>query len=70
MIILIIQMGGNGNQNNKLIKMKLEDLKLYGLNFGALGISMTEIELVLKVMVLMATLGYTIHRWYLMNKEK
>jgi hypothetical protein len=50
--------------------MKIEDLKLYGLNFGALGISLTEIELVLKVLVLLATLGYTIHRWYIMNNEK
>jgi hypothetical protein len=50
--------------------MKIEDLKLYGLNFGAIGISMTEIELILKVLVLLATLGYTIHRWYLMSKQK
>lgn len=50
--------------------MNLQDLKLYGLNFGALGITLTDIELILKVMVLVTTLGYTIHRWYLMNKEK
>ena len=50
--------------------MNLQDLKLYGLNFGALGITLTDIELILKVFVLLATLGYTIHRWYLMNKEK
>jgi|TARA_Y100000114_G_C11753482_1_gene325650 hypothetical protein len=50
--------------------MKLEDLKLYGLNFGALGISLTEIELILKVLVLLATLGYTMHRWWIMSKEK
>ena len=50
--------------------MKLEDLKLYGLNFGALGISLTEIELVFKVLVLLATLGYTMHRWWIMSNEK
>lgn len=50
--------------------MNLEDLKLYGLNFGAIGISLTEIELILKVLVLLATLGYTIHRWFIMYNKK
>ena len=49
------------------IKMNLQDLKLYGLNFGALGITLTDIELILKVLVLLATLGYTIHRWWIMH---
>ena len=50
--------------------MNLTDLKIYGFNFGALAISLTEIELILKVTVLAVTIGYTIQKWYLMNKNK
>jgi hypothetical protein len=50
--------------------MNLTDLKIYGLNLGAFAISLTEVELLLKVTVLLVTIGYTIQKWYLMNKEK
>ena len=50
--------------------MNITDLKIYGLNFGALAISLTDLEIVLKIMVLLGTLGYTLHKWYLMNKNK
>jgi hypothetical protein len=50
--------------------MNLTDLKIYGLNFGALMLSLTEIEAILKVTVLAVTIGYTLHKWYLMNKNK
>ena len=51
-------------------KMNLTDLKIYGLNLSAFAISMTEVELFLKITVLVVTIGYTIQKWYLMNKEK
>jgi hypothetical protein len=50
--------------------MSLTDLKIYGLNLGAFAISLTEVELLLKVTVLLVTIGYTLQKWYLMNKEK
>jgi len=50
--------------------MNLTDLKIYGLNFSAFALSLTEVELMLKVTVLLVTIGYTIQKWYLMNKEK
>ena len=50
--------------------MNLTDLKIYGLNLGAFAISLTEVELLLKVTVLIVTIGYTVQKWYLMNKEK
>lgn len=49
--------------------MNLSDLKLYGLNLGAFTLSLTEVELLLKVAVLLVTIGYTINKWYLMNKK-
>jgi len=51
-------------------KMSLTDLKIYGLNLGAFAISLTEVELLLKVTVLLVTIGYTVQKWYLMNKNK
>jgi hypothetical protein len=50
--------------------MSLTDLKIYGLNIGAFAISLTEVELLLKVTVLLVTIGYTVQKWYLMNKNK
>lgn len=49
--------------------MNLTDLKIYTLNFGAVALSLTDIELILKVAVLAATFGYTIHKWILMQKN-
>ena len=51
-------------------KMNLNDLKLYGLNISAFAISMTQVELFLKITVLLVSIGYTAQKWYLMNKDK
>ena len=50
--------------------MNLNDLKLYGLNISAFAISMTQVELFLKITVLLVSIGYTAQKWYLMNKDK
>ncbi len=50
--------------------MNLTDLKIYTMNAGALAISLTQVEMILKVAVLLITIGYTLHKWYLMNKKK
>jgi hypothetical protein len=50
--------------------MNLTDLKIYTMNAGALAISLTQIEMILKVAVLLITIGYTLHKWHLMNKKK
>ena len=49
--------------------MNLTDLKRYGLNIGAFALSLTEIELFLKIAVLLISIGYTINKWYLMNQK-
>lgn len=49
--------------------MNLTDLKIYGLNFGALMLSLTQIEAILKIAVLLATLGYTLHKWYYLKNR-
>ena len=54
--------------NNKY-EMNLTDLKIYGLNITTLGISFTDIDLVLKIVLLVVSIGYTIHKWILLYEK-
>ena len=49
--------------------MNLSDIKIYTLNFISLAISMTNIDLFLKLSLIIVSIGYTIHKWYLLNKN-
>jgi hypothetical protein len=49
--------------------MNLTDLKIYGLNISSFAISLTNIDMVLKLLLLVVTIGYTINKWYLMNQK-
>ena len=45
------------------------DIKLYILNAGSLALSFTDwLEPVLKIMLLTITIGYTVHKWWHLNK--
>lgn len=46
-----------------------QDLKVYLTNAGALTLSMTNIDSILKIALLLVSIGYTLQRWYLMNKN-
>ena len=49
----------------------MTDWKLYSINSIALGLSLTELEVWLKVILLVLTIGYTIHKWLkLKNDDK
>lgn len=50
--------------------MSLQDLKIYFFNVSALSISMTNIDVVLKFVLLIVTIGYTVHKWYIMNENR
>lgn len=51
--------------------MTVEDLKLYCLNItSATVVSLGWLEPFLSVLLLLTTLGYTVHKWYLMKKNK
>ena len=51
--------------------MGIQDLKLYCLNITSFTAAcMDWLEPTLKILLLGATLGYTVHKWYLMKKEK
>lgn len=49
--------------------MSLQDMKLYAMNFSALTLSFTNIDMVLKIILLTVTILYTTHKWYLMYEE-
>ena len=50
--------------------MNLTDFKIYALNGSSLMISFTNIDAILKILLLGVSIGYTIQKWYLMNKKK
>jgi len=47
----------------------IQDYKTLFINFGSLGLSLTNIDIILKITLLVITIGYTMQKWYLMNKK-
>mgnify|MGYP003671147394 CR=1 FL=1 len=47
----------------------ITDYKTLLINLGTFLFSMTNIDIVLKVILLVVTIGYTLHKWYLLNKN-
>ena len=50
--------------------MTISDLKIYLLNIGTFAISMSQVDMVLKVLLLAISIGYTAHKWWLLTKNK
>ena len=50
--------------------METYDLKLMALNGATLTLSMTEMETVLKIVLLLVSIGFTIARWYDIHKNR
>tara|TARA_R110000824_G_scaffold275600_2_gene464256 strand:+ start:334 stop:519 length:186 start_codon:yes stop_codon:yes gene_type:complete len=53
----------------KLVKMT-NDYKTLFLNIGTFTLSMTNIDVFLKIILLSVSILYTLHKWYLMNENK
>ena len=47
--------------------MSISDIKILSINGIVLGISMTQIDVLLKIILLLVSIGYTLHKWYMMN---
>jgi hypothetical protein len=47
----------------------ITDYKTLLINLGTFLFSMTNVDVVLKVILLLVTIGYTAHKWYLLNKN-
>jgi hypothetical protein len=46
------------------------DLKLYFLNGISLILSFSSIDMILKIVLLLSSIGYTLDRWYRLRKTK
>tara|TARA_R110000772_G_scaffold20705_1_gene57541 strand:+ start:417 stop:566 length:150 start_codon:yes stop_codon:yes gene_type:complete len=46
------------------------DYQLLLINASSFGISMTNIDVALKILLLTVTIGFTAQKWYLLNKKK
>jgi len=49
--------------------MDMQTIKIYALNFFSLTISFTEVETILKIILLLVSIGYTISKWYETHKR-
>jgi len=45
------------------------DYQTLFINASTLGISLTNIDIVLKIILVGVTIGYTLQKWYLLNKK-
>jgi|TARA_R100001224_G_C3923735_1_gene116230 hypothetical protein len=50
--------------------MSVSDIKLLAINGIALAISMTHLEVSLKIILLLVTIGYTISKWVKLKEKK
>ena len=58
--------------NTNTLKMSewMSDIKLYLLNASALAISMTNLEVIFKILLLVISIGYTLNKWVLLRDNK
>ena len=50
--------------------MDTTDFKVLLINASTMAISFSNLEAILKIILLLASIGYTAQRWYYMNKER
>lgn len=48
----------------------MSDLKLYLLNVSTVAMSFSQIDNLLKILLLILSVGYTAQRWYLLDKAR
>ena len=45
------------------------DIKLYFLNATTFALSLSDIDMILKILLLLVSIGYTIDKWMKINKK-
>ena len=50
--------------------MTTEDAKIYAINLGTMLLSLSQIETMLKIVLLIASIGYTISKWIEIYRKK
>lgn len=48
----------------------MSDIKLFIINGVTLVVSFSELDTILKIILLTVSVGYTIQRWYLLDKDR
>ena len=49
--------------------MNMQDLKIWLINTFSFGVTLTNIDITLKILLVIVTLGYTINKWYILRKN-
>jgi len=59
-------------RQSKVVKMDIQQLKLYAINGSTLGITtfVDNIEMGLKIILLLVTIGYTVSKWLDLKNNK
>ena len=50
--------------------MDTTDLKVLTVNAATMALSFSELEEVLKILLLLASIGYTMQKWWIINKKR
>ena len=50
--------------------MDTTDLKVLTFNAATMALSFSELEEVLKILLLVASIGYTLQKWWIINKKR
>jgi hypothetical protein len=53
-----------------MVKMNETDIKLMLLNTSTFAISFAQVEMALKIALLIISIGYTAQRWYFLRKNE
>jgi hypothetical protein len=49
--------------------MTVQDLKIYAFNAAAMALNFSQIDIILKIIVSLSVIGYTLHKWFLMIEK-
>jgi hypothetical protein len=52
------------------MEFNMSDIKLYAFNATSLVVSFSQIDMALKIILLVLSVGYTAQKWYLLDKER
>ena len=52
------------------MEFNMSEIKLYALNAASLLMSFSQIDTILKILLLALSVGYTAQKWYMLDKER
>ena len=64
---ILTALGIKPQKSEKWSVEEVQEVYEKSINGIVLGISMTQIDVLLKIILLLVSIGYTLHKWYIMN---